>query len=284
MKRLSITRPARIQIMEMLSDGAQLGVDLTGEAMGDKCTALAFGQWLQESFQVPVTFIESKNGRTPFMLSDYQLRPRLRVVQIENSEHEYLDAMKSGLVDTMWVFNAWLGARREHGDLFIPGGAPERTDEIIVVPLSKTPYDVRRDMDLEYMSRFVKLLREIYKVTVLYDKPSSYFPDAEKLEIGDFVRRIASAQLVIAGDTGASHLAAVLKTPLISLYPDWVQAGHRKMTQTIAVCEFWGIPATFTPHSTFPNAVPEKFRLSRLDEERRFSMAHVLSNIKELIG
>lgn len=284
-KKFSAALPADDQIKKFLGEGYTLALDLRSEAMGDKVAAISFARFLAQLYTTNIVMIEKAEGRTPFMLSDYKLPKGVTAKAVTSNEEceDMIDCMRVGGHDSLWVMNPYLASRGIRNTFEFKKQLPSRRNEVIVVPLTKTPYNQRRDFDQKATRSLIQILKEQKKnVTVLLPKKSSVFPEAETLPIDEFVSRIAGANCVIAGDTGASHLAAALKTPLVSLYPDWVRYGVCRMSTTITVGEWWGFPSYHTPYSFIPNSEAHLFRMSLLDEEHRFGISHVSMLVSEI--
>jgi hypothetical protein len=94
------------------------------------------------------------------------------------------------------------------------------------------------------------------------------------------VFRVATARCVIAGDTGFAHMAGAFDTPLIALYPDWMQAGICQLRNAIRVSEWWGIQAHHLNYTFFPNA--RRMRVVELGTDRMFSIAHVIESVRSV--
>ncbi len=286
--KLSITKSARSQVLEVLEKGHRLCLDLRTEALGDKVAALAMGQWLHEMTNEQIYVVEADNKRTKFMLRDCILDPCITVMsdkEAEEDKNEYYDCIKSGHNDSLWVMNPYLHSIGIRSSLKLSEAPRVSNDEIVIIPLTHTQYNQRRDWDLSMTKKLAEFLQKQGRsVTVLYDKDTHLLEDYKKVSFEEFLRYISEAKCLVAGDTGASHLAAALDTKQVAVYPDWIRVGLAKMSTTISIAEWWGIPAYWTPYSFLPNADPENFRLTLLDDAHCFSLGHIMNSIRSLCG
>lgn len=276
MPKILLAHPYRQQIKLAKENDLPICFDLRAEAMGDKVAALGFAEWVHSTFDVPVIFVEARNGRTPFMLSDYVLPDYFTVEEKHlHEEPPYLDVYRGGSIDPLWIVTPYLRMLGIHPSLQLRS-APKKAGDIIFSPLTGVAYNERRNMSLECVSQTVEHLRaDGYSVTVLYDKQSDELPDAMNLPLNTAIERIASASLFIGGDTGFTHLACALGVPTIALYPDWGFAGMTSTRDNIVISEWLEIPAYYIGKNFLPSAPYDKIRVSEIDTEHKWSIEHV---------
>lgn len=282
--RLHRLYSAHTQIREAVADGTRLFFDIRKERAGDRAACVAVAHWLADTHDAPLTFVESMTAPTEFSLSNYKL-PFGLDVEFAGPVDELpgLDIHTPGMgADALWLLGPHAGALGYHGGLHLLTPRP-RTAEVLFCLLSGTAYNERRDMDLWHARRTINTLRDAgYDVTVLYDRDSPLFPDALRISLHDCVERIATAGAVIAGDTGFSHIAAAFGTPLVALYPDWPRHGMTDLATSLAVSEWWEVPAWNYTRSFMPNAPYERLRVVQLLDDHRWSIQHVEAALNSL--
>jgi hypothetical protein len=282
--RLQIQYPVFDQIQAAKDNGIPIMCDLRSDRMGDKVATLAYAMWIRDKADISVTMIEDSRGKTPFLLSDYVLPERISVMDIpaEKDITDMLDVHTSQNNDSLWIINGYLSIIGVHPVLKKPY-PKKRTGEILFFPLTHTEYNQRRDMDLHCVALTVDYLkRRGHTVSVIYDRDTNILP-VEHLPLNEVCERIYNASCIISGDTGFSHLAPALGTPVTAIYPDWYKYQSFSSFDQAKTAEWFGIPTWYTPKLFLPNSPYHLLRTVELDTEHKWSVEHVARSIDTLI-
>lgn len=284
--RLRTSIPATKQIIDAVSLGVPLCMDARTERMGDKAAIVAVAKWISSTFGACVTILESAPGRTPFMLSDYELPLGVDVAIVDPLEpiEDMLDVHTCGNQDSLWILNPYLATQGCRSKLQLREDHPkrgERTDAIVFGALLNTEYNHRRDMHPAAIRETINVLAGEYpNVVLLLAKPDDRFPEATVGALADAIDTIATASCFIGGDSGFGHVAAAFGTPVVSIYPDWWMHQMPRLGDAIVTAEWWGLPTHYTPKSFLPNA--SQLRVVELGTDGHWSIEHVLRSIATL--
>lgn len=283
--RLLIQYPVFAQIQTAKDNGITICCDLRSDRMGDKVATLAYAMYIRDTADVPVVMVEDRRGKTPFLLSDYILPERISAVDIpvESEITDMLDVHTSNNNDSLWTINGYLSVKGIHP--ILKKNRPKNpSGEILFFPLTHTEYNQRRNMDLRCVALTVEYLQKMgHKVSVIYDRDTDILP-VERLPLDVVCERIYDASCIVSGDTGFSHLAPALGTPVAAIYPDWYRAQAFSSFDQAKTAEWYNIPTYYTPKLFLPNAPLDLLRVIELDTEHKWSVEHVARSVETLVS
>lgn len=295
MPKLNISKPVQEQINIAREAGIPLCLDATLEAMGDKVVIHTLARWMiHRNMCDEITILETAPGRTSFMLKDCKPVEGVKIVTVPvGQDYPYLNCLKSGERDPLWVLNSYMSATGFYPEI-IYGDVKRSSSEdylrlneerrpIVIVTLKDSEYNTRRDMNFDHIDKTVTVLRKAgyENIDVYTVEKSDDLPYAKQVSLNQLIHNINDAAVVIAGDTGVSHLTAAMGVPLITLTPDWYVAGKSDLNHTISCSEWWEIPAWHTPYSFVPSAPYDRLRIVEL-ASHKFGIDHLIQSVKAI--
>lgn len=286
MKNLTLLRPAFEQIAEAISMNVPLYFDVREEAAGDKIAALNVARWISAAAGKKIIIIEAPNGRTPFMLSNYKnnayaLERGVIIIQADPyDQFEGLNIHTKGNNDALWFLNYYLLFLEERAELKLINEKP-RTDKIILCALLGSDYNERRIMKPECIAKSYDELKKVFgdRVVLLSDKEHPALPAHDHYTFNECVEMLATSAVVIAGDTGFSHIAAAFGTSLVSLYPDWNAGYINRLSESLKIARWWGLSPAIVQKSFYPNADPDAFDLIEIGTDHSWSIASMMEAV-----
>jgi hypothetical protein len=286
MRNLTLIRPAFEQIAEACMANMPIYFDVREEAAGDKIAALNVARWISSVLNSRITILEAPNGRTPFMLSKYKndaysLDHGVVIMHADPYEQfEGLNIHTKGNNDALWFLNYYLINLEERARLSLIEPKP-RTDKIVFCALLKVDYNERRAMSPKCIAKSIEALKSQFgdRVILLTDTEHPDLPEHDKYTLDECVELLATSAVVIAGDTGFSHIAAAFGTSLVSLYPDWNAGYINRLSESIKIAKWWGLPTVITQKSFYPNADPDAFDIVEIGTDHSWSIVSMLEAV-----
>lgn len=286
MRNLTLIRPAFEQIAEAYAANIPIYFDIREEAAGDKIAALNVARWISAILGERIIILEAPNGRTPFMLSSYKNDARnmlgdVSIIPADPYEQfEGLNIHTKGNNDALWFLNYYLINLEVRASLHLNEQKP-RTDKIVFCGLLNVDYNERRMMSPECVAKSIEALTAQFgdRVVLLTDTEHPALPEHKKHTFDECVELIATSAVVIAGDTGFSHIAAAFGTSLVSLYPDWNAGYINRLSESIKIAKWWGLPPVITQKSFYPNADPDAFDIVEIGTDHTWSIVSMMEAV-----
>lgn len=284
--KLDKTIPFFQQLEGIKKTGVEIIADLTGERMGDKAAFVSVAAWIAEKADCRITLVEDSGD----MLTAFKLLPYadqlsqygLNVSQVEYGENlgDKFDIHTLGLgwkYESLWTLNAYLYSIGKKVSLQYPDVIGNAVRSNIFCYLKDVQYNERRNMSVYSTLQTLQALKNSgYDTTLLLSGPVPELEGGKLLPFDQALHSVLSADTVIAGDTGFSHVAALFDIPLIALYPDWMhEGGYCKLTRAITISEWFEIPAQQCAPMFMPNAKRELLHLIEIGTDHRWSIEEV---------
>ena len=282
--KLRTDMPVVQQLNSAQEVGAEFVFDVRSEAMGDKVAALNVVELLTTLLSIRIMIIEAEDEiRTTLSLMRYSTSNVVSTLEMDDPLEGLLDLHTLGTGnESLWLLNAYAAVNGFHGSLGLIT-PKERGEEVVICLLEDTLYNERRDMDPRYISVLVSLLEQQgYVVTVVATSPHPKIPQIRVMSTDEALFQIATAGCVIAGDTGFSHAAAAMGTPLVGIWPDWHQHGRARLGDAIKLSAWWELPLYQLSFGFYPNGDPDKIKIVELGTNHAFSPEHVLQSVQSM--